>query len=36
MIEAAIDAVVLTLVNIGWVFIIALAMIALTLLWYGR
>lgn len=36
MIEAAIDAIVLTLINIGWVFIIALAMIALTLLWYGR
>ena len=36
MIEAAIDVIVLTLVNIGWVFIMALVMIALTLLWYGR
>lgn len=36
MIEAAIDAAVLTLVNIGWLFIIALAMIAITLLWHGR
>ena len=36
MIEAAIDAIVLTLVNIGWLFILALVMIALTLLWYGK
>ena len=36
MIEAAIDAVVLTLVNIGWVFIMALVMISLMLLWRSR
>ena len=36
MIEAAIDVIVLTLVNIGWVFIIALAILTLTLLWYGK
>lgn len=36
MIGAAIDAIVLTMASIGWVFIIALAMIALTMLWYGK
>ena len=36
MIEAAIDAVVLTLVNIGWLFIIALAALAVALVWVNR
>ena len=36
MIDAAIDAVVLTLVNIGWVFIMALAALAVTLIWVNK
>jgi len=36
MIEASIDTIVLTLVNIGWGFIMGFVMVALTLLWYGR
>ena len=36
MIEAAIDAMVLTMVSIGWVFIIALAALAVSLIWINR
>ena len=36
MIEAAIDAVVLTLASIGWVVIVALAALAISLIWVNR
>jgi hypothetical protein len=36
MIEAAIDAVVLTRVNIGWVFNMVSVMLVLILLWYSK
>ena len=36
MICAAIDAIVLTLAGIGWVFIIALTALAVTLIWVNR
>lgn len=36
MIEAAIDAIVLTLAGIGWLFIVALAALAVALVWVNR
>ena len=36
MIEAAINAIVLALVNIGWLFIMALAALAVALIWVNR
>lgn len=36
MIGAAIDAIVLTLASIGWVFIMALAALAVSLIWVNR
>ena len=36
MIEAAIDAIVLTLAGIGWVFIMALAALVVALIWVNK